>query len=96
MGSKIVPSWPQERPGSGAKAIFAGLEIEQCLKTIRPPTTDWARDLYPPKLGLWEEGREEGKPSTHIVVIVNYRFIDHIQALGHLSPPVAGGIKVAY
>ena len=51
MGSKIAPSWPQERPGSGAKSIFKGLEVELLLG----------------KLGLWEEGREEGKPSPHTV-----------------------------
>ena len=68
MGSKIAPSWPQERPGSDAKSILVGLEVELLLGTIRPPTQDRVRDLCHPQLGLWEEGREEGKPSTHTVI----------------------------
>ena len=67
LGSKIAPSWPQERPGSGAKSIFGGLEVELLLGTIRPPTQDEVTNLKAPKLGLWEEGREEGKPSPHTV-----------------------------
>ena len=67
LGSKIAPSWPQERPGSGAKSIFEGLEVERLFKTIRHPTQDWPGAISRPKLGLWEEGREEGKPSTHTV-----------------------------
>ena len=67
LGSKIAPSWPQERLESGAKSIFEGLEVERLFKTIRHPTQDWPGAIERPKLGLWEEGREEGKPSTHTV-----------------------------
>ena len=67
LGTQIAPSWPQERPGSGAKSIFKGLEVELLLETIRPPTQDRVTNLEAPKLGLWEEGREEGKPSPHKV-----------------------------
>ena len=67
LGSKIAPSWPQERPGSEAKSILVGLEVELLLETIRPPTQDRVGDLEAPKLGLWEESREEGKPSPHTV-----------------------------
>ena len=67
LGSKIDPSWPQERLESGAKSIFEGLEVERLFKTIRHPTQDWPSAISRPKLGLWEEGREEGKPSTHTV-----------------------------
>ena len=45
LGSKIAPSWPQERPGSEAKSIFGGLEVELLLETIRPPTQDRVSDL---------------------------------------------------
>ena len=43
------------------------------LETIRPPTQDRVGDLEAPKLGLWEEGREEGKPSPpHSIVVRIY------------------------
>ena len=67
MGSKIAPSWPQERPGSGAESIFKGLEVELLFETLLSCDQDETRRIYPSKLGLWEEGREEGKPSPHTV-----------------------------
>ena len=67
LGSKIAPSWLQERPGSGAKSIFRGLEVQRFLETISPPTQDLYTKIEALKLELWEEGREEGKPSPHTV-----------------------------
>ena len=72
MGSQIAPSWPQERPGSGAKSIFQGLEVEPLFETLVSCGQDEVGMISPSKLGLWEEGREEGKPSSHTVFIVHY------------------------
>ena len=67
LGSKIAPSWPQERPGSGAKSIFKGLEVELLFETLLSCGQDEVGRISPSKLALWEEGREEGKPSTHTI-----------------------------
>ena len=67
LGSKIAPSWPQERLGSGAKSIFEGLEVELLFETLLSCGQDEVGRIETLKLGLWEEGREEGKPSPHTV-----------------------------
>ena len=60
LGSKIAPSWVQERPGNGAKSIFEGREVELIFETMLSCHQVAASRIYPPKLGLWEEGKGGG------------------------------------
>ena len=67
LDSKIAPSWPQERSGSEAKSNFEGLEVDLLFETLLSCGQDEVTRIETLKLGLWEEGREEGKPSPHTV-----------------------------
>ena len=52
------------------ETIFSGFDVRRLKLTIRKKTlARWSEGGPPPKfkLGLWEEGREVGKPTTHAV-----------------------------
>ena len=48
--------------------ILRGFYVRRSRETIRRRGPHWAARNEEAKLGPWEEGREEGKPSPHTVL----------------------------
>ena len=71
MEAKTAPYGLQEGVKTGPEAILRGFEVGTFKRTMRHGSPSRVTDLTPPHVGLWEEGREEGKPSSHTVTLYN-------------------------
>ena len=69
MEPKMAPYGLQDGLKTDPEAILRGFEVGTFKRTIRHGSPIRTRTLGTPHLGLWEEGREEGKPSSHTVTL---------------------------
>ena len=67
MEPKTAPYGLQDGLKTDLETILRGSDVRTAKRTIRTLCPLRATRLETAKLGPWEEGREEGKPSPHIV-----------------------------
>ena len=69
MEPKTAPYGLQDGLKTDQATILRGFGVRTSKRTIGTLCPHGAATLGTGKLGPWEEGREEGKPSTHIVQV---------------------------
>ena len=72
MEPKRAPYGRQDGFKIAQEPILKGFYVRRSREAIRRRGPHWATRVETPKLGPWEEGREEGKPSPHIVLSYNF------------------------
>ena len=65
MDAKRAPYGPQDGLKTDLEAILRGFDVSRSQDTIKTVWPFRAGMVATPKLGPWEECREEGKPSLH-------------------------------
>ena len=70
MMPNVAPYGPQDAFQTSSTSIFIVLEVDSKTKPRKRRQPNRSGRKWGPKLALWEEGREVGKPTTHAVYSV--------------------------